>query len=80
MQFVAAKYHKKLISTATYCCPVTENGKVQVTTWLPLTQHLIQYKVSCNNCTKVNNSFVGGEKKALCSEKDKSSIYDEKSN
>jgi hypothetical protein len=83
MQFVAAKYHKNLISTAICRCPATENGKVQVTTWLLLTQHLVlnaaQYKVSCNNCTKVNNSFVGAEK-SIVLEKNTSSTYDEKSN
>jgi len=41
MQFVAAKYHKKLISTDIYRCPATENGKVQVKAWLLLIQHLI---------------------------------------
>jgi hypothetical protein len=28
-----------------------------------------QYKVSCNNCTKANNSFVGGDKKHCVGEK-----------
>ena len=82
MQFVAAKYHKKLISAAIYFCPTTENGKIQVTTCLLLTQHIIlnaaPHKVSCNICTKVNKSFVGEKKSSVG--KNSSSIYDEKSN
>jgi len=38
-----------------------------------------QYKVLCNNCTKLNKSLVGGEK-SIVLENNTSSISDEKSN